>query len=57
MRVEEAADQPAPGRGQHQQLRGLLGTKLAEAFDDIGFGQQVGPSGGNLRASRARDFY
>ena len=59
VRVEEAAGQTAPGCGQHQQLRGLLGTKLAEAFEDISFGQQVGPSpsGGSLRASRAQGFF
>lgn len=28
-------------------MRGLLGTKLAEAFEDIGFGQQVDPNGAN----------
>ena len=57
VRVEEAAGQTTRGRGQHQQLRGLLCTKLVEAFEDIGFGQQLGPGGGNLRASRAQDFF
>lgn len=55
--MEEAAGQIALTSGQHQQLRILLGTKLAEAFEDIGFGQQVGPSGGNLHASRAQGFF
>ena len=59
VRVEEAAGQTALGRGQHQQLRDLLGTKLAEAFEDISLGQQVGPSpsGGSLLASRAQGFF